>query len=303
VVTFDPHAPEAAAIADLFTKTLVICGFIFFIVVGLIAFSVVRFRARGDADPAQTEGSPRLELAWTLVPLGILGWLLLQTSRAMAVADPPADREPDIVVIAHQWWWEVRYPSGVATANEIHIPVGKALVFRVDSADVVHDFWVPALGRKVDAIPGRSVRIWLEADRPGVYLGACAEYCGAEHAWMRIRVIAEAPDEFAAWQRHELGPGLGPSTDAARRGAAIFGEKTCVTCHAIGDVAAARIGPDLTHVAERTTLGAGVIENTPDELARWLKDPQRIKPGSHMPNAQLSDGEVTDLVAYFETLR
>lgn len=215
---------------------------------------------------------------------------------------PPVNRAPDLIVIAHQWWWEVRYPSGVVTANEIHIPIGRALVVRIESADVVHDFWVPALGRKMDAIPGRSANIWLEADSPGTYAGACAEYCGAQHAWMRIRVVAETPKQFAEWQAHQLAPSFALRTPAFTRGEKAFQTKTCITCHSVG-VGQVRIGPNLAHIAERVTLGAGVIDNTTAESERWLKNPQQIKPGCHMPNAQLTDDEVSDLVAYFEHLK
>lgn len=300
---FDPHSPQALAIRGLFTSALALCGTVFLIVVGLVVFCVLRFRARRGHEPAQIEGNRGLEITWTLVPLAVLVWLLVATARAMAVADPQADRPPDLTVIAHQWWWEARYPSGAVTANEIHVPTGRPLVVRVESQDVVHDFWVPALGRKIDAIPGRQVNVWLQADEPGLYLGTCAEYCGAEHAWMRIRVVAQAPAEFGSWQAHELLAAAAPDDPAASRGARTFGAKTCVSCHAIRGRDDARVGPDLTHLAERATLGTGVIDNTPGELARWLKDPQRIKPGCHMPNLQLADREVADLVAYLGTLR
>ncbi len=233
--------------------------------------------------------------------------LLTLTVRAMAGSDPPIDREPDVTIIGHQWWWEVRYPSGVVTANEVHIPTGKALVFRLESADVIHDFWVPELGRKMDATPGRPTSIWLEADDPGTYLGTCAEYCGVQHAWMRILVVAESPERFAGLAAARARPGLGPyrRRRQARRERS-FVSMTCVSCHTHrrrrgGRRRASR--PDLTHVAERTTLGAGVLANTPRDLGRWLKDPQAIKTGCHMPDTQLTDAQVGDLVAYFETLR
>ena len=300
---FDPRSPQAGAIADLFTSTLLICGVIFVVVTGLVVYCIVRFRDRGAGDPAQVEGNRRLEIGWTIAPFLILGWLLVLTVRAMGVADPPVDREPDITIIGHQWWWEARYPSGAITANEIHIPVGKPLVVRIESGDVVHDFWVPSLGRKIDAIPGRPASIWLQADQPGTYLGACAEYCGVQHAWMRILVVAEAPAAFASWEQHELSPAPAEA-EGASRGARVFREMTCVKCHAIGGAGeGARVAPDLTHLAERTTLGAGVLANTPENLARWLKSPQQIKAGCHMPDTQLTDAQVTDLVAYFETLR
>lgn len=287
----------------LFTSALAVCGVILLVVVGLVVVCVVRFRERRGHQPAQTEGNTRLEIGWTLVPLAILAWLLVLTSRAMAVSDPPVGHAPDLTVVAHQWWWEVRYASGAITANEIHIPVGQALVIRIESEDVVHDFWVPALGRKIDAIPGRPVNIWLQADDPGAYLGTCAEYCGAQHAWMRIRVVAEAPEQFAVWQQQQLAAASSTTTGAAARGRLTFAARTCVQCHAIRGVGKAQVGPDLTHLAARATLGAGVMDNSPTELARWLKDPQQIKAGCHMPNLQLSDSEAADLVAYLETLQ
>ena len=311
---FDARSPQAAAIAHLFTSALFICGGVFLVVAGLVTYCVLRFRDNGAREPVQVHGHTMLEIGWTIAPVLVLLWLIVLTVRAMAVSDPPVDHDPDVTIIAHQWWWEVRYPSGVVTANEVHIPTGKALVFRLESADVIHDFWVPELGRKMDAVPGRPSSMWLEADEPGVYSGTCAEYCGVQHAWMRILVFAETPETFAAWERHELAPAPAPVPGALgegpARGAQLFNAMTCVKCHGIRSrsqversAESARFAPDLTHVAERTTLGAGVIANTPEELARWLKDPQEIKTGCHMPDAQLSRAQVGDLVSYFETLR
>ena len=308
---FTPHSPQSAAIATLFEDTLAICGTVFVIVAVLVTWCVIRFRARGDVEPAQVEGNSRLEIAWTIAPIVVLIGLLFLTVGAMNASDPPVDRDPDVTIIGHQWWWEARYPSGVVTANEIHIPTGKALVFRLESADVTHDFWVPELGRKMDATPGHPTSIWLEADDPGTYVGTCAEYCGVQHAWMRIVVVAETPDAFAAWQQHELAPAPVAAGDLATKGAALFASMSCVGCHRVGagrngpgaTTDGARFAPDLTHLAERKTLGAGVLANNPANLALWLKDPQAIKTGCHMPNAQLSDAQTAELVAYFETLQ
>jgi cytochrome c oxidase subunit 2 len=300
---FDAHSPEAQAIARLFGETLVVCAIIGALVVSLVGYCVVRFRA-GAREPAQTHGNTRLELTWTLIPLAIVAGLFVRTVGTLGVSDPPHDREPDLVVTGHQWWWEVRYATGAITANEIHIPVGKSLLVRIESADVIHDFWVPQLARKMDAVPGHPSFIWLEADAPGTYLGACAEYCGAQHAWMRIVVVAEAPEEFQAWERHQKEAAETPRTAATIRGASDFATKTCTMCHALGSSPdPVRVAPDLAHLASRRTLGAGVLDNTPSDLARWLKDPQGVKAGSHMPDAQLTDAEIGDLVAYFETLR
>jgi cytochrome c oxidase subunit 2 len=305
VPAFDPHSPEAQAMTAVFTQTLVICSVIGLVVAVLVGICVVRFRASvRPGEPEQTHGNKSLEIAWTIVPILIVLGLFALTARAMAASDPPADREADVIVIGHQWWWEARYPGGVYTANEIHIPAGKDVLVRVEAEDVIHDFWVPQLGRKIDAIPGHPSVISIQADQPGTYLGACAEYCGTEHAWMRIVVVAQSQADFDTWLKHERSPAPRPTGGDAARGASIFDSKTCVKCHAIagrGDVA--RVAPDLTHLAERTTLGAGVIPNDPEHLASWLRDPQTVKPGSHMPDLNLTDEEVKDLVAYFETLR
>jgi cytochrome c oxidase subunit 2 len=302
---FDAHSPEARAIADLFGQTLVVCAVIGAVVAGLVGVCVVRFRAgRRPPVPPQIHGHKWLEIGWTALPLAIVIGLFVLTARAMAASDPPPDREPDIVVIGHQWWWEARYAGGAVTANEIHVPVGKDVLVRVEAADVIHDFWVPQLGRKVDAIPGHPTYIWLQADAPGTYLGACAEYCGAQHAWMRIVVVADAQAQFDEWQLHELQPEPAITTAQARRGQTAFRTKTCIRCHAVaGEGEPARVAPDLTHLAERTTLGAGVLKNDHASLARWLREPQVVKPGSHMPDLNLTDAEVDDLVAYFELLR
>jgi cytochrome c oxidase subunit 2 len=301
---FDPHSPQAFAIASLFTNSLALCGAIFLLVSALVTACVVRFRAKPGQEPRQVDGNKLLETAWTVVPIVVLIGLCAYTARAMNVSDASIDRPPDVTVVAHQWWWEVTYPSGAVTANEVHIPTGKPLVLRLESADVVHDFWVPQLGRKMDATPGRPTAIWIEADQPGVYDGACAEFCGAEHAWMRIRVVAHPPEDFARWQEHELAPATVPKEAAAERGAGSFRTMTCGKCHAIGPGGEGpRFAPDLTHLAERSTLGAGVLPNTPADLTRWLREPQAIKPGCHMPDTGLTEAQVGDLVAYFETLQ
>ena len=316
IAAFDPHSPEAQAISSLFVQTLIVCAVIGGLVTLLVGVCIVRFRAsRRPREPEQIHGHQSLEIGWTVVPLVIVVGLVILSARAMAASDPPPSREPDVVVVGHQWWWEARYANGAITANEIHIPAGKDVLVRVESADVIHDFWVPQLGRKIDAIPGHPSFIWLQADVPGTYAGACAEYCGSEHAWMRITVVADPPAAYDVWLAHELEAAPSPATDAAARGRAAFRGKTCIKCHAIGGAAElpstaggevpppSRVAPDLTHLAERRTLGAGVIANDPEDLARWLREPDVVKPASHMPNLNLTTDEVNDLVAYFETLR
>jgi cytochrome c oxidase subunit 2 len=280
---------------------------IFLLVAGLVTYASWKFRARpGEAEPKQVFGSTRWELAYVIGPAVLLAVVFGFTLRVMHASDPPAQPSgDDIVVVGHQWWWEVRYPKlGFTTANEIHIPAGKDIQFGFESADVIHDFWVPELGRKIDLIPGRHGKIWLAADHPGVYLGACAEFCGKEHAWMRIRVIADDPAAFAAWAADEQTKAAWPHRAAQQRGEQYVTSMPCANCHTIsGTSARGRIGPDLTHLAIRETLAAGRLANTPDRLSAWLQDPDAFKPGSHMPNLRLTDEQRGDIVQYLETLK
>jgi cytochrome c oxidase subunit 2 len=296
--TLAPASPQAAAISNLFVGTLIFLSAILILVSFLVIYAVIRYRDRpGAPDPEQKFGSRKLEITWTVVPILSLVVLLGFMVRAMSASDPPtADAKPDLRIVAHQWWWEIIYlKSGVTTANEIHIPVGKRLLVDFRSVDVIHDFWVPALGRKIDIIPGHPNRLWIEADHGGTYLGACAEFCGNEHAWMRIMVIADSPDDFAAWVKQQADIPPKPVTADEQLGAKIYRENICTNCHLRS------VGPDLTHIASRRTLAAGALENTPENLAAWLHDPDDFKPGSNMPNFKLSPGDVRALVAFLET--
>jgi len=199
----DPQSPQARAIYDLAIHSTVIFALIFVIVTGAIIYAIFRFRARpGEPDPKQIPGNRKVEIAWTIIPFLIVIFLLAITLSAMNRADPPPAPLPDLVVTGHQFWWQVDYPgSGVITANEIHIPVGKPLSVRLESKDVLHEFWVPKLTRKMSNVPGQPNHIWLQADKPGTYIGQCSEFCGTQHAWMRILVVADEPSKFEEWQR------------------------------------------------------------------------------------------------------
>lgn len=301
-----PSSPEAGALAHLFLIDLGVAVAIFLLVTALVIGITARWRARGgSSDPPQTGGNRTLEIAWTVGPTIIVVLLFIASLGAMSAADPPRPASgPDLVVIGHQWWWEIRYPrAGVVTANEIHIPVGRPLSVALESADVIHDFWVPQLSRKSDLVPGQRNHIWLRASTPGIYLGACAEYCGAEHAWMRLRVTAESPGAFDAWLAGQRAIPGALSGEAAT-GARLFHDLACVSCHTIaGTSTAGTAGPDLTHVGSRATLGAGVIDNGADGMARWLENPQAVKPGNLMPDFRLNRDEVRALVAYLGSLR
>ena len=306
LTSFSPESPHTEAIYHLWMVSLAIFGLIFLFVCGLIVLSLMKYRWReGDPYPEQIAGQHTVEVVWTVIPLGIVVLLFVLTLRTMAVSDPPPAPNPDLVVIGHQWWWEARYAkSGVVTANEIHIPVGVPLSVRLDATDVLHEFWVPELARKITTVPGHPNHIWLQADRPGTSLGLCSEFCGTEHAWMRFLVIAQPPAEFAAWQQAQLQPAAAPATSDARMGEHLFMEMSCASCHSIaGTPAHALVGPDLTHFASRKQLGAGILNNAPENVRLWLHNPQAVKPGVEMPNFQMTAQQVAQLTDYLETLR
>ena len=303
----DPQSPQARAIFDSGIISTIVFVLIFVIVTGAIIYAVLRFRGRdGEPDPKQIAENKTVEIVWTVIPFLIVVFLFGLTIHAMNLADPPPPPSPDLVVTGHQFWWQANYPaSGVVTANEIHIPAGKALSVRLDSKDVLHEFWVPKLNRKMTTVPGQRNHIWLQADKPGVYIGQCSEFCGTQHAWMRILVVADGPAEFEQWQQAQLKPSQTPTTDAAAKGLALFQTSTCISCHAIRGVTGADAGvaPDLTHVGSRQQLGTGILENTPANMRLWLKSPQHIKPGVLMPDFSFTDEQLDQLAEYLSSLR
>jgi cytochrome c oxidase subunit II len=311
---FSPHSPQAHAIVSLFNATLVLAAIVFVTVSGLVSYSLLRYRARGNPnEPPQIAGSRKLEMIWTVVPLMLVIALFIITVRTTAFIDAPLHpgQTPDLVITGHQWWWEARYPNGAITASEIHIPYGRRLLAQIESADVIHDFWVPQLARKMDAVPGLASYIWLEADAIGAYQGSCAEFCGAQHAWMRLVVVAETEQNFSAWLKRQSEPAAAPTGAEAAEGARLFQQMKCGDCHAISGTSSARSGtgaagprgPDLTHLASRQYLGSGISPNTPPNLAQWITDPQSTKPGNRMSNPNLSSQEAQALLAYLETLQ
>jgi cytochrome c oxidase subunit 2 len=310
---FKPLSTPAEAVYEISLLVLAICAGIFLIVGGLLAYTLIHFRRRPDDDgrePPQVYGSNQIELAWTVIPILIVFVLILVTARTIAdvqnAAKPPAAL--DVTVVGHQWWWEIRYPDlGIVTANELHVPVSdsakrRPTFLKLESADVAHSFWVPQLAGKTDVIPNRDNRMWIEPTQPGTYLGNCAEYCGTQHARMLLRVIVHSPGEFEQWVAAQRQP---PVADPqVRVGREAFFSTSCVNCHAIGGTTAqGMFGPDLTHLMSRETLAAGATPNTPEKLRAWVRDPQTLKEGCLMPNMQLTDNELDQIVAYLGTLK
>jgi cytochrome c oxidase subunit II len=307
-----PSSTPAHEIYGLSLFVLLITGSIFVVVAGLLAYVVIKYRAReGDAqhEPAQIYGSTQVELAWTVIPVLIVVVLFLTTARIIfAIQDAPKPASAlDVTVIGHQFWWEFRYPKlGIVTANELHVPVStpaapEPTFLKLLSADVDHSFWVPQLGGKTDLIPNHPNAMWLDPEKPGVYVGQCAQFCGVEHAKMLLRVYVDTPEQFAAWVKSEQQPGAQDAAAAAGR--RVFESQACVNCHTISGTAAKGLfGPDLTHLMSRATLAAGAADNTPENLRAWIHDPNTLKPGALMPAMQLNDQETDEVVAYLTTL-
>jgi cytochrome c oxidase subunit 2 len=310
---FAPASGHARSLFDLSVFVLAVTGAIFVVVFGLLAAAVLKFRrtaANANLEPPQVYGSTQIELAWTIIPCLIVLVLFLGTARVIhAVQDAP---EPpgalDVTVIGHQFWWEFRYPAlGVVTANELHIPVSdpaapRPTFLKLLSADTDHSFWVPELGGKTDLIPNHDNRMWLDPSRTGLFLGQCAQYCGTQHGKMLLRVVVDSPEDFDAWVRAQQQPAA--REEQAAEGRRVFETTACLNCHSVaGTVANGRFGPDLTHLMSRNTIASGAALNTPENLRRWIEDPDTIKPGSLMPAMKVADPDLDALVAYMRTLR
>jgi cytochrome c oxidase subunit 2 len=303
----DPVTPGGGAIAGLYWLALAASAIVCLLVGGWLFLAITRFRARPSevGDPEQVHGNRRLELVWTAGPALVIGGLFVLAVVTMGRADAEEPGALRVRAIGWQWWFEYQLDDGAVAANELHLPVGVPARIELTSGDVIHAFWVPRFGWKRDMLPARLNVLPVRVDQPGTYDGACAEFCGQQHAWMRIRVVAEPADAFEAWRARQRAPADPPADDAARRGQAVFLANTCVNCHTVrGTAAAGRVGPDLTHFGARTTLGAGVAENNDAELRRWLRDPHQLKPGALMPAyPNLADEELDALVAYLRGLR
>lgn len=243
-------------------------------------------------------------------PTVVLTVLLIYGLRLLPELTAPApEGSLQITVTGEQWWWRVRYdpPNGqpVMLANEIRLPVGEPVQFILDTPDVIHSFWIPALGGKMDMIPGRITRLALHPTRTGVFRGQCAEYCGASHTWMAFDVVVQEPAEFAEWLANQAAPAREPRSESGRLGAGLFNAHGCSACHTIrGTEAAGVVGPDLTHLGSRLTIAAGTLPNKPEDLQRWIAQTHAVKPGVHMPHfGMLPEEDLAALAAYLQELQ
>jgi len=281
------------------------------IVLAVLAVAVRRGAARQEATTDNDHSLHRyIGIAGALTVVILIGILVrsIVTSRALASERISGENVTQIEVTAYQWWWSVEYQhpepeQRVRTANELHIPVGRTVAIKLLASDVIHSFWVPSLAGKLDAIPGHESVLWIRAEQPGVYRGQCAEYCGFQHAHMALVVVAEPSDQFERWIQAQRRTANQPQSGLEQRGLQLFQRSACVMCHTIrGTAAGARMAPDLTHYASRSTIAAGTLPRTPEHTMRWLTDPQAIKPGSRMPTLALSADDRAAIAAYLEQL-
>ena len=327
---FEPASTPAHDVHSLSLFVLLITGGIFVGMSALIIYALVRYRSRpGDTmEPPQVFGSTQIELAWTIIPVLLITVLFLGTARVIfAIQDAPKPANAlDVIVVGHQFWWEFRYPKyGVVTANEMHVPQStkeqpQPTFLKLTSSDVMHSFWVPRLAGKTDLLPNRVNEMWFDPHEPGVYVGQCAQFCGAEHAKMLLRIYVDPPEKFAAWVKNqqqakaESPEGAqaesagGPSnetvgTSDATTGQRMFEHQACLNCHTVkGTMANGRFGPDLTHLMSRDTIGAGILPNTQQNLIAWITDPNNAKPGCLMPAMHLTEEQNAQITSYLLTL-
>jgi cytochrome c oxidase subunit 2 len=309
----DPHSSQASHLANLFWFFTAICVLVWVAVMCALGLVLLRRRPNSNVStegdvPLQERKKAQVVTGFVLLTAAILVVFCLTSFYATRDFTWANTHTLTLKVTAQQWWWEVEYqnedPSQVlTTANEIHIPVGRPVTLELNAADVIHSFWVPNLMGKQDMIPGRKTFLTLQADRPGLYRGQCAEFCGLEHAKMSVLVFAEPQDKFDAWRRHQMEAAKTPGAPLRKRGLDLFVHGPCASCHAVaGTDAAGQVGPDLTHFGGRATLAAGLLQNSTNNLDRWLADPQEVKPGANMPEIPLSVADRAAIVAYLKGL-
>ena len=320
-----PAGPYAREVKNLFVPVFWVAVAVFVLVEGLIVFFLVKYRHRKGQDrmPPQVHGNTRLEIGWTILPAVVLAVVMVPTVATIwdLARKPPGDAL-NVKVIGQQWWWKFEYsdadmqtaaetPGPITTANELVIPTDRVVYLTVTSgvggigdAEVIHSFWVPELAGGQDAIPNQENHILLQADEPGTYEGQCKEFCGLSHAIMKFHVRAMTPEDFDVWSAEQRQDAIEPGGELATSGFDAFVNGQCIACHAVQGTPAQGIsGPNLTHFASRTCFAGCLLDNgDPEDIARWLRDPPAVKPGSFMPDYGLSEDDIDGLVAYLQTL-
>ena len=307
--SLSPEGPYARTIDDLFWLTFWIAVVIFIIVQGVLIIAVIFFRDKeGMPEPKQIQGNHKLELLWTIIPVLILGAIAFPTVRTIFDLAKEPEGALNVEIVGHQWWFEINYPEyGITTANILVIPEGTPVRLEMWSEDVMHNFWVPKLNGKRYLVPGQKTYLNLFADNAGEYWAQCGEYCGLSHSKMRARVISLSSSDFEKWIENEQKNALKPPEGTlAAKGEEIYLNAGCTQCHVIDgiwDIQGDRIAPNLTHVASRHVLGGASFNNNKEDLTAWLANPAAIKPGTFMPNLELTEEEIDALIEYLGSLK
>ena len=312
----DPLGPQARASADIYWIMFVAAVIVLIIVDGGLIFAGLRFRDRPGHVAQQFHGHNFLELIWTVVPtIMVISFSVLSFQKLNFMNDTKTDAQMTIQVQGQQWTWVYNYPKEdrfklsdgtyLQGAEELHIPVNTKVRLELSSKDVIHSFWVPNIGGKKDAVPGRPTELWIQADKPGTYKGQCFEFCGTGHADMLVTLVVHPTDQYAAWvdsAKKEAERLSSPETKAGRE---LFFSLPCVGCHTIkGTAAAGKVGPELTYVASKKSIAGGILSPVNEEnLGKWLQNPPAIKPGTLMPNLGLSQQQISDLTSFLLTLK
>lgn len=293
------QAEEINRITNYF---FIAAGFILLVVTALTVYVLYKFNAKRP-QTASKPMSKKWEIAMIGVPSLLVAVFLFLNIKTINSVEPDHNGQiPEAIITAHQWWWEASYPSSnVIAANEIHLPAGKKILLKLLAADVIHDWWVPQFGNKMDMVPAQENYLWLTIKEPGEYYGVCSEFCGVQHAHMRLKIIAQNEEDYNNWLMQHQQPAMNTPSIS---GAQLFMQKTCGNCHRInGTQAKGTVGPDLTHLGSRQTLLAGLLENNLENLENWIKDPQQLKPGAYMPDFHLDDTTVKSIAAYLNSLK
>ncbi len=302
-----PASSIAEHEAKLYNAILIMALVVFVLVeIGLIWILIRDRNPKGDnKPPKQIYGNSKLEITWTVIPVLLTVVLFAMTVQTMQSVAAPAASANDINlhVIGHRWWWEFDYTDlGIKTANEIHIPVGATVQITLDSIDVIHSFWVPQLSGKTDAIPGQTNHMWLTADQTGVFIGQCAEFCGLEHAMMRIQVVVDSQDGFNAWVANQQKPAAQPRTEDEQAGYKLM-STLCASCHSLNPAETnAKVGPNIAHLFSRSTFAGATYDLNEENLRRWLENTQPMKPGNDM-DLKLTPTEIEQILAYLNLLK
>ena len=301
---FQTHSAGAHDIAVLTYTMFAILSVVLITVWSLLAYVVIRFRHRTEAEASRTRGNTTVEVLWTAIPAVIVAVLFALTmmTTGKLIGGP---ENVSLTVTGHQWWWQVSYAGAdFETANEIHLPAGTAITADLLSADVIHQFSCPQVTGKVQMIPGTVNHVSFLPITAGTYLGVCAQFCGVQHAHMHFLLIVQPPAQFKAWFANQMKPAVTPVGQQAEAGAAAIAQLPCASCHTIrGTSLSGTHGPDLTHLASRTSIAAVTLTNTPANLYRWIADPQAVKPGVLMPTIVVTPQIRSDIVAYLDELK